>query len=145
VNKPALGIPIIIVTIFLFMTGYVHFVVSGASQPETLEAPPGSPAVMQAPSAADPGQGPAENDSSGLAQSATPANKDVKSWTGRFAGYVDSNLVVIYVGDEVKTFYTPPGVNGTGLARGDNVSFEFSLDNNGQPVLSTITKLVPSE
>ncbi len=142
-EKPALGIPIIIITIFLFMTGYVSFVINGTKQPE---APPEPPVIsMQTPAATAPVQEQSPNDSSGLAQSAMPADKEIKSWTGRFAGYVDNNLMVIYVGDEAKTFLTPPGSAGAGLTRGDNVSFDFFHDKNGQPVLAAITKLVPLE
>lgn len=138
-DKPALGIPIIIITIFLFMTGYVHFVVNGAQQPETPPAPPVT--NIQTPAAAAPAPG----SSAGQAQSAIPADKEVKSWTGRYAGNVDSNLMVIYVGDEAKTFLSPPELAAAGLAKGDTVSFDFYLDKNGQPALTAIKKLVSSE
>lgn len=135
-NKPALGVPIIIVTIFLFMTGYVHFVVKTNKQPGAPTAP-STITSLEAP-VKSPG-------SSGLSQAALPAEKEIKSWTGRFAGYVDNNLMVIYVGDEAKTFLYPPELAGAGLVTGDNVSFDFFYDKNGQPVLAKITKLVLSE
>lgn len=143
-ERPALGIPIIIIAIFLIMTGYVSFVMNGTKQQP--EAPPEPPVVnMQTPAAVSPERGQSPGGSAGLSRSAIPAGEEVKSWTGRFAGHVDNNLMVIYVGDEAKTFLTPPGFAGAGLTRGDNVSFDFFHDQNGQPVLSAITKLVPSE
>jgi hypothetical protein len=138
VNKPALGMPIIIVTIFLFMTGYVHFVVKASKQPDVPAAPPIT--SLEAPV-----QKTASKDSTGLSQAAMPAEKEIKSWNGRFAGYVDNNLMVIYVGDEAKTFLYPPELAGASLVKGDNVSFDFFYDKNGQPVLATITKLVSSK
>jgi hypothetical protein len=122
VDKPALGIPIIIITIFLFMTGYVYFIASGTVQPEASTAPPVTD--IQTP-AATPVQEPPPGESSGLVQSDMTAEKELKSWTGRFAGSVDNNLMVIYVGDEAKTFLSPAGLTGVNLARGDTVSFDF--------------------
>lgn len=142
-NKPALGLPIIIITIFLFMTGYIYFVVGVTKQPD---APPATPITnVQAPAAPAQLQEPAPGNSSGLSQAAIPVEKESKSWTGQFAGYVDNNLMVIYVGDEAKTFLFPPELAGVGLAKGDHVTFDFSQDKNGQPVLSTIKKLVPAK
>ncbi|MDD4237505.1 MAG: hypothetical protein PHT62_02955 [Desulfotomaculaceae bacterium] len=142
-EKPALGMPIIIVTIFLFMTGYVYFVASTTTKPEAPSAPPIT--NIQTPAASVPGQEPVTGEATGLSQPAMPADKEVKSWTGRFAGCVDNNLMVIYVGDEAKMFLSPPELAGAGLVKGDNVSFAFYYDKNGQPVLSTIRKLVSSE
>jgi len=146
VDKPAaqlLGIPIIIITIVIFMTGYVRLVVSSTKQPDELPATP--IASQQAPVSVAPVQEPAPGDSSGLLQAAMPADKEVKSWTGRFAGYVDNNLMVIYVGDEAKTFLFPTELARGSLAKGDEVSFEFFQEKNGQAVLSAIKKLVPSD
>lgn len=139
-EKPALGIPIIIITIFLFMTGYVYFVV-GATKPEAPLEPPVT--SIQTPETGAPVREPAVSDSSGLSQSAIPAGNEVKSWTGQFVGCVGDNLMVIYVGDEAKTFLTAPGFAGAGLAKGDSVSFDFFHDKNGQPVITSIAKLIP--
>lgn len=141
-NKPALGLPIIVITIFLFMTGYVYFVANSTIQPEKSPAPPVTD--IQTPAAA-PVKEPSPGESSSLAQSGVPAEKELKSWTGRFAGSIDNNLMVIYVGDEAKTFLSPAGLTGVNLTRGDIVSFDFYRDDNGQPVLSSIKKLVPLE
>lgn len=142
-EKPALGIPIIIVSIFLFMTGYVYFVVSTTRPEATTPAPP--VASIQTPEVVAPAREPAAGGSSSLNQSAMPDENEVKTWTGRFVGYVDDNLMVIYVGDEAKTFLSAPGFTGAGLAKGDSVSFDFFHNENGQPVITSIAKLVLPE
>lgn len=142
-EKPALGIPIIIVTIFLFMSGYVYFVTS-TTKPEGPPAPPAA-SIAGTPKEAAPLQEPDAGDVAGLSQAGILEVNEVKTWTGRFAGFVDDSLLVIYVGDEAKTFLAAPGFTGAGLVKGDSVSFDFFLDKNGQPVLSSIRKLVPSE